>query len=547
MADATDFQAYTDMYPRQIRYSPSYSEENATEDFLNEDELFTDFHGEDFNNTNYNSMLYLLDVKDPKPDYSPMDIIVNQLSNPVVINSNDYSEDINVPRSKKRPVKTSKFSGKKLTTVKKKMASMKKRHVSADPKPYPTSLSRYASAVPPELQHYVPDVSKQSYNKPSYGSYGSYSSPSLFTTARTVYRNQYSDSMSSESPIFSRLRSSPAWSNMDSDTVITPEMSADISKFPAPNPERYNINTVIWKYPDPANLPLEDPKNILKPDIEEIDGVKEYNCPITMDVIQEMAMTCHGHIYEKSAIEEWLQKNNTDPMTGKVIYTKTLITKGIDKDNIQAEQIRVRDMMRQLWHYPVELFYPAEILSKISKTKQRIANFNDEEAQAWTEYETDKKYHFQNPDYSKCSFPVATYLDENDNYTRPEGTGYGFEYIDLSCPPDNKYQHSDCNCKSTSFNGADLSNNVFIQCRFNRCTFISTDLSGCIFQNCTFAGEEVNFTDAKTSTETNFIDCQVEDIGNWNLLTDQDDVKKALNHRNLAGKFIVTYTGGDSW
>ena len=51
-------------------------------------------------------------------------------------------------------------------------------------------------------------------------------------------------------------------------------------------------------------------------------------CPITHDPIETpVVLTCDGYIYEKFAIEKWLIKNNTSPMTNKTIERGDKLTR----------------------------------------------------------------------------------------------------------------------------------------------------------------------------------------------------------------------------
>ena len=47
-------------------------------------------------------------------------------------------------------------------------------------------------------------------------------------------------------------------------------------------------------------------------------------CPITQEVMEDPVITSDGHTFERSAIEAWLGKNNTNPMTGGEITSKAL-------------------------------------------------------------------------------------------------------------------------------------------------------------------------------------------------------------------------------
>lgn len=60
-------------------------------------------------------------------------------------------------------------------------------------------------------------------------------------------------------------------------------------------------------------------------DWAEIDKHDSFNCPLTLSLMSDPAQTIDGHTYEKSAIAEWLEHNDTSPMTGLVLSEKTLI------------------------------------------------------------------------------------------------------------------------------------------------------------------------------------------------------------------------------
>ncbi|KAL6056360.1 Ubox domain containing protein [Balamuthia mandrillaris] len=58
---------------------------------------------------------------------------------------------------------------------------------------------------------------------------------------------------------------------------------------------------------------------------QEDDGApEEFCCPITNDVMEDPVVAADGQCYERSAIEEWLQKNDTSPLTGAKLETKVL-------------------------------------------------------------------------------------------------------------------------------------------------------------------------------------------------------------------------------
>ena len=47
-------------------------------------------------------------------------------------------------------------------------------------------------------------------------------------------------------------------------------------------------------------------------------------CPITQEPFQDPVQAADGHVYERSAIEQWFEEKRTSPMTGERIGTKLL-------------------------------------------------------------------------------------------------------------------------------------------------------------------------------------------------------------------------------
>ena len=52
---------------------------------------------------------------------------------------------------------------------------------------------------------------------------------------------------------------------------------------------------------------------------KSMDGPVELCCPITLQLFQDPVKTLHGQIYERAAIEDWLESKSTDPMTGETL------------------------------------------------------------------------------------------------------------------------------------------------------------------------------------------------------------------------------------
>ena len=43
----------------------------------------------------------------------------------------------------------------------------------------------------------------------------------------------------------------------------------------------------------------------------------ELRCPITLDIMHDPVFLTDGHVFEREAIEDWLQHSSISPLTGK--------------------------------------------------------------------------------------------------------------------------------------------------------------------------------------------------------------------------------------
>lgn len=58
---------------------------------------------------------------------------------------------------------------------------------------------------------------------------------------------------------------------------------------------------------------------------ESAEVPHECLCPITHSVMSDPVSTADGHTYDRESIEKWLEENNTSPVTGLQLATRTLI------------------------------------------------------------------------------------------------------------------------------------------------------------------------------------------------------------------------------
>lgn len=330
---------------------------------------------------------------------------------------------------------------------------------------------------------------------------------------------------------------------LDGTPVAKKPKLPDETIYPMPNPARYSMNNTIMGYAVYKADEFEKyDKYIQKVEVEECNGKQIWVCPISFDEIKNPGITCYGNVYEKSFIEEWVKTHDTDPLCGRILFTKCIISRGLENmsaDNIYEIQKKIRNNLKLAFRQPFELMYPEVKMQEIRKTQAHIAQFKGDDKLHWAQYTMYKKSYFRTPGKCKSGFPEPFFIDQFDEISRPNNTGHGVQFVDLSSNPDDKYELKVENYKGLSFIGTDLSNNVFYECKFHRCVFIGAILKGTIFHRCDFSGEEVNFAEAITDQETRFIDCMIEDVGSWHKKIYRDDVEMCLKHRLLEGNHKI--------
>jgi hypothetical protein len=73
--------------------------------------------------------------------------------------------------------------------------------------------------------------------------------------------------------------------------------------------------------------------------------VVRYTCPITQTIMTNPYVTPAGHSYEKKAIEEWIQKKHTDPMTGAPLQQHQINPNLALKESIERYQQKCKNQM----------------------------------------------------------------------------------------------------------------------------------------------------------------------------------------------------------
>ncbi len=60
-------------------------------------------------------------------------------------------------------------------------------------------------------------------------------------------------------------------------------------------------------------------------DAIDLNIPESFKCPLSMEIFRDPVSTLDGHCYERAAIENWLMRNNTSPVTGAILQDKTLV------------------------------------------------------------------------------------------------------------------------------------------------------------------------------------------------------------------------------
>jgi hypothetical protein len=288
----------------------------------------------------------------------------------------------------------------------------------------------------------------------------------------------------------------------------------------------------------------------LKSDFEKFLENDMLICPITMEPIKVAACTILGYIYEKDAIIEWLKQSDRDPATNqkmKDLHITTLrsfsplyeynlndLKREVMSCNMSAKRIATRYV--ELLGNPVSIsnFRETKMVYKKLREYKDVVDGLYEEAE-WETYKEFRRNMYIN-NYV-CPYIDGAYMGESylekivkmDTVVRPANTGFGYQFISLDGLKVKGVEH-----KLERFDFSDLSNSVFIECGFSRCTFIGANLSGTVFINCSFIGEQVSFY--KSIGIPTFSNCCIEPVGSWNgVYSDDspDEFIKCLQNRGL--------------
>jgi hypothetical protein len=108
--------------------------------------------------------------------------------------------------------------------------------------------------------------------------------------------------------------------------------------------ENVNIDTILSNETDQDKIKLREDLKHMK----ELFGTvpEELLCPITGDIFVDPVMTCDGHTYEHLAIESWLIKHKTSPVTNMNLDNKNLIPNFVIRQLVKAFYEENRDKLK---------------------------------------------------------------------------------------------------------------------------------------------------------------------------------------------------------
>lgn len=320
-----------------------------------------------------------------------------------------------------------------------------------------------------------------------------------------------------------------------------------------------------------------------------------FECPITKVQIVNFTMTCVGSVYEKSAIQKWLQEHPTDPLTNLVLPTQLLfdVEPPFTLENIQKQSSQLRANMRNGWgtlSTVSRLMKHKEVhkMKKVIKMRKAVDNFKDKDL--WCLYSNAIFDLIINSDSNLQTELVTIALEKTGielissiNFaidakisvksprlsTLNPQLGCGMQFLDLSTWKNldqspiiiktikkvlpmvslHKFSRMVSSVvfpKGLTMIGTNLSGIIFYDCSFFRTDFSYANLKDVYFVNCRFSGEQLVFHQTIWDNNTSFIDCLMESFNNHETkLVDEfqllargfeiNDVKKPFikNRRSL--------------
>ena len=90
---------------------------------------------------------------------------------------------------------------------------------------------------------------------------------------------------------------------------------------------------------------------------------EEFRCPITNQIMMEPVLIDSGETYEREAIEKWLEKNNTDPLTNIQLFNKNFVTnRSVKRSIVSFLENHPFSQYPELWE---EVYIPKQFTQQL--------------------------------------------------------------------------------------------------------------------------------------------------------------------------------------
>lgn len=132
------------------------------------------------------------------------------------------------------------------------------------------------------------------------------------------------------------------------------------------SPVQQLLSSIRSERPKPdiaTSTPLKIPKELPQ------DIPNQFLCPITMDIMSDPVMLTDGHVYERKAIEKWLETNNKSPLTNNPIK-KDIIIPCFTLRSLMQDYFEKFQRLQQ----PVQLKIPAPTPPQQSQKQSKTKN-----------------------------------------------------------------------------------------------------------------------------------------------------------------------------
>ena len=247
-------------------------------------------------------------------------------------------------------------------------------------------------------------------------------------------------------------------------------------------------------------------------------------CPITLEPMVEASINSRGSVYEYSAITQWFQQHETDPLTNLKCPHKFVVKFDVTSPYLKEKCSDIETNTRFCYPAVFAQEGAVRIYEKYSRMKLNIPETE------WLEYVKKKREHFEH-EKSPNRYIEDDECTELDIYHKALKIR-DWDFVDLS-----KirlwYKHFKCQ----KFIFSNLSGCVFKDCYFCHCTFIGCNLSDALFINCTFVGDNTCWYQSNRSN-MKFATCKLEHINTWRMTSDRKEIAKILKERLVSGRIV---------